>query len=171
VLQYWKYDDYKSKKETDLFAPLKTTKKDGTDPSPIKNYINRVPGLRADLRSGDAVTLADLEHAVDAGEPTIVDLQAWQDVPRVRDLKPWATDWDDGHYIVLVGYDADDFYFMDPSTAGHYTYIPKAQFFDRWHDVVGAANVHTDHIAIFVHATVTPHPAVAPSPTKVTIIN
>ena len=36
VLQYWKYADYKSKKESDLFAPLKTSKNDGTDPAPIR---------------------------------------------------------------------------------------------------------------------------------------
>ena len=171
VLRYWKYADYKSTKESDLFAPLKTTKHDGTDPKPITDYLNGVPGLSAELRTGDAVTLTDLEEAVDRGEPTIVDLQAWQDVPRVRDRAPWANDWDDGHYIVLVGYDAENFYYMDPSTAGHYTYIPKDQFFERWHDVVGKTNVHTDHITIFVHSTTAPHAATSPSPTKVTIIN
>ena len=59
------------------------------------------------------------------GEPTLVDLQAW----REDDGKaPWSSLWGDGHYIVLVAYDAANLYFMDPSLSGGYGYIPRAQF-------------------------------------------
>jgi hypothetical protein len=146
---------------------LKTTEKDGTDPQPITDYLNGEDGVSAELRmfdhagaDVDDAALAEIERAVDRGEPTIVDLQAWQDVNHVADLKPWATDWDDGHYIVLVGYDDANLFFMDPSTKGHYAYIPKGEFVERWHDVVGADNVHTYHAAIFVHTQgISPTPA------------
>ena len=47
---------------------------------------------------------------------------------------------DDGHYVVLIGYKKDAkkdtyiYYFMDPSTAGSYTYLTEEEFSLRWHD-------------------------------------
>ncbi len=41
------------------------------------------------------------------------------------------------HYAVAIGYDEKHIYFMDPSTLGHYTFIPIAEFLDRWHDMDG----------------------------------
>ena len=156
LLRYWKWDDFAHTPETALYAPLHTSAKDGTDPAPMADYLSRVAGVSAEYQSGD-VGVADLERAVDRGEPPIVDIQAWQDVQRLADLKPWQTDWNDGHYVVLVGYDARNFFFMDPSTHGTYAFIPRGELEARWHDVVGAANVHTQHMVIFVHATTTPH--------------
>jgi predicted double-glycine peptidase len=46
----------------------------------------------------------------------------------------YATGYDEGHYVVAVGYDSQNFYFMDPATLGNYTYIPTAEFASRWHD-------------------------------------
>jgi predicted double-glycine peptidase len=186
VLRYWKWDSraqqsvydsdhkltpgttYGRLPESGLYRVLHTTSRNGTDPQPMADYLGRETGLSAELRSDnhagsdvDDSALRALLAAVDRGEPTIVDLQAWQSVDHVADLKDWNTDWDDGHYIVLVGYDATNLYFMDPSTRGHYTFIPKTEFMTRWHDVVGTANVHTSHIAIFIHksGTLTPHPS------------
>lgn len=127
-------------------------------------YLSQEPGLSAEVRwstPGGVVTVDDVELAVDRGEPAIVAVQAWQPVALAKNLKPWATDWDDGHYLVVIGYDAQNLYFMDPSTADHYTYIPRGEFADRWHDVLGLENAHTQHIAIFVHAALTPRPAAA----------
>jgi len=38
------------------------------------------------------------------------------------------------HYVVAVGYDQDNIYFMDPATIGNYTYFPIPEFLERWHD-------------------------------------
>jgi predicted double-glycine peptidase len=172
ILRYWNFTKWKSTPEKALYKPLKTSSKSGTDPSPMAAFLSKEPGLKAEFK--DTIpSVADLEGAVDRGEPAIVNIQAWQDVPRAKDLKPWAPDWVDGHYVVLVGYDKDNLYFMDPSTPGHYTYIPRSQFPDRWHDIVGAKNVHTQHIVIFVRSngTLTPVKPTKPLPPKVTIIN
>lgn len=40
--------------------------------------------------------------------PVIILIQAWREDD---DLSPWADDWDDGHYVVVIGYDAKYFYF------------------------------------------------------------
>lgn len=68
---------------------------------------------------------------VDKGHPIILCIQAWADW---EDGKTWSERWDDGHYVVCVGYDDDNMYFMDPSSLGAYTYIPREEFKLRFHD-------------------------------------
>jgi len=158
VLRYWKHDAWANVTEMSLYMPLMTRSGYGTDPQPIADFLNAQPGIYAQYRTqADGVDLSSLERAIDAGEPPIVDFEAWQSPGSVNDPKPWATDYDDGHYSVLVGYDADNLYFMDPSTIGHYAYVPRAEFLDRWHDTVGSSSLQ--HMVIFVHATTAPTPA------------
>ncbi len=58
-------------------------------------------------------------------------VEAWPDAYPVD----WTNDFIDGHYAVVIGYDPERLVLMDPSTLGHYTFIPKAEFVQRWHDV------------------------------------
>jgi predicted double-glycine peptidase len=74
-------------------------------------------------------SLDDLQALLDKKWPVICLIQAWHG----SDID-YANDWDDGHYVVAIGYDNDNVYFMDPSTIGNYTFIPKKEFLDRWHD-------------------------------------
>lgn len=84
-------------------------------------------GIAAEARL-DA-SLEDLKAALDQGRPAVVAFQAWADGPA-----DYASDWDDGHYAVAIGYDGKNIYLMDPSTLGSYTYIPAGEFLARWHD-------------------------------------
>jgi hypothetical protein len=88
-------------------------------------------------------------------------------------MKPWATDWVDGHYVVLAGYDERNYFFMDPSTSSHYAYIPKTQFGDRWHDVLGNGSdaQNLQHMTIFVHGTTDPYQPTHALPPRASIIN
>lgn len=146
LLRHWRWDDYARVDEADLYLPLETTDARGTEPQPIAVFLNNVPGLEAEYRHGD-VTVADLERAVDLRQPPIVDLQAWQD----HDW-PWSDVWDAGHYVVLVGYDAERLFFMDPSTMtpGAYAYLPRAELEARWHDLTGDHNERAYRMAVFV---------------------
>lgn len=158
ALRYWKKSEFARTREAALYGPLRTNK-DGTDPQPMTDFLNQQQGLHAEYLTG--VGLSDLKRAVDRGEPPIVSIQAWRDPKRTQD---WTTDWDDGHYLVVIGYDRDNLFFMDPDTIGHYAFIPQGEFMDRWHDIVGPDNVHTDHITIFIRGTTVPfRPAVPPS--------
>ena len=109
----------------------------------------RSSGLQAEYRHGD-VTIADLERAVDAGEPPIVDLQAW----RERDA-PWRETWDAGHYVMMVGYDAETLFFADPSTmTPHgYAFLPRKELDERWHDLAGDRDEQLQRMAIFARGT------------------
>lgn len=81
-------------------------------------------------RIEENMTLERLRAHIDAGRPVICFLQAWNDDPEFD----YSTGWEDGHYAIAVGYDADRIYFMDPSTLGAYAYIPNEKFLRRWHD-------------------------------------
>jgi len=146
LLQLWCWERYADIEETSLHGALQTTDAQGTEPEPIAAYLSGPGHLRAEYRYGD-VTLAQLQAAVDRGEPPIVDLQAWRD----RD-SPWRDTWDAGHYVVLVGYDAERLFVMDPSvlTPGGYAFFPAAELDERWHDLAGPHEVPVERMSIFV---------------------
>lgn len=105
----------------------------GADPEQGTNYQRMAIYAKTfgiDVTVHTAMTLEMLYAWVDDGVPVIVALQAWADGP----ASAYIDTWDDGHYAVVVGYDQNSIYFMDPSTLGHYAYIPTQEFLARWHD-------------------------------------
>jgi len=112
--------------ESKLAAALNTNSKVGTFYADIIAW-GRKKGFKVDQHQD--MTLADLEKRLDAFMPVICLIQAWPDKP-----VEFKTDFKDGHYVVACGYDQDNVYFMDPWTLGNYTYIPKDEFLNRWHD-------------------------------------
>jgi len=122
VLGYY----HQSVPEGKLAERLKTTEAVGT------RYWNMVRFARNHgykVRKVLDMALEDLEKWIDRRRPVIVIIQAWADPP-----VDYPHDWNDGHYVVAVGYDDENLYFMDPSTLGHYTFIPREEFLTRWHD-------------------------------------
>src|SRR5260370_41808856 len=77
LLRYWRWDAFATVDESTLYTPMQTTHAGGTDPEPIAAFL-RGAGLEAGYRHSD-VEVADLERAIDAREPPLVDLQAWRD--------------------------------------------------------------------------------------------
>jgi ABC-type bacteriocin/lantibiotic exporter with double-glycine peptidase domain len=144
LLRYWSWARFSRVDEAALFHALGTTIARGTEPEPMVDYL-RSAGVAADYRHGD-VTVGQLERAVDAGQPPIVDLQAWRDT-----ALPWRETWDAGHYVILVAYDAERLFVMDPSimTPGAYAFLPRAELDPRWHDLAGPDDVHLERMAIF----------------------
>lgn len=156
ILYYWhKYDG----NEASLYHDLATTEADGTEPESIAKVAREKFGLIARYRR--EVSVEELAAALARGETVIVDLQAWAE-PVPRD---WSSDWDDGHYVVLVALDGRRAYFMDPSTAGGYAFLRRDELMPRWHDVEGhgGAAHRVQHMAIFIaghdHARGYPMPA------------
>jgi len=105
----------------------------GADPDQGTDWLKMVEyargrGLKANVYQN--WTIAQLEDSIRKGVPIMVAIQAWRD-----ESEEWANCWDDGHAVVVVGFDDDNLYFMDPSTFAHYAFIPKTEFMMRWHDV------------------------------------
>jgi predicted double-glycine peptidase len=145
VLRYWRAETYAEVDESALYTPLHTTNARGTEPEPMVELFRSI-GLEANYRTG-GVLVEELERAVDAREPPVVDLQAWKDHE-----KPWRDTWDAGHYVVMIGYDEERLYFADPSraTPNGYAFLPRLEFEERWHDLTGHDDAPAHHMTIFV---------------------
>jgi predicted double-glycine peptidase len=115
-----------SYREDVLARALHADPKEGTDHRQIERFA-RHKGFTVEKKLN--MTLDELKAWVDRRIPALVLIQAWPDKPR-----DYSSDWDDGHYVVTVGYDDEKLYFMDPSTLGNYTCISLASFVERWHD-------------------------------------
>jgi len=102
-----------------------------TNPEIGTEYKNIIKVARSFGFSAEVIfntSLQRLEEIIDRQRPVIVLMQAWAAQP-----VSYQGHWGDEHYAVVIGYDRDNFYFMDPYTLGNYTYIPREQFLLRWH--------------------------------------
>ena len=61
-------------------------------------------------RAGQRMKVNELRRGIDAGFPTLVTLQAYRETNR-----PYRELWDDGHWVVAIGYDKRRILFEDPS--------------------------------------------------------
>ncbi len=115
--------------EDDLVEKLGSTPEGGTKYPRLVEFTQSL-NFRVEVRTG--MTLDELKRLMDEKKPVILLIQAWPD-----STVDYAQDWDDGHYVIIIGYDQQNVYFMDPFTLGHYTFMPVREFLDRWHDQDG----------------------------------
>ncbi len=113
-------------REDNLAKALGATSDSGTDYTQFVEYA-KSKGYEVGVYKD--MTLNQLQEFITKGQPVICAIQAWSDKPT-----NYSDDWEDGHYVIAIGYDNDRIYFMDPSTLGNYTYIPIPEFLNRWHD-------------------------------------
>lgn len=128
VLAYWGIDV----REIALIKALGSDPQNGTRPEAIIQ-VARNYGLRAEMREG--MEIPELRKAWQNQIPVIVDIQAWPDNPQTRPA--WENDWEDGHYVVVIGIDDRNIYVEDPSLLGSRGVIPQPEFLHRWHDYEG----------------------------------
>lgn len=122
VLGYYG-DDFN---ESDLARPLNSNSEIGTRYKAMEKFA-RAKGYEVTIYR--EATLQQLKALLDKQQPVIVLIQAWSEKPT-----DYTKDWKDGHYVVAIGHDLQNIYFMDPSTLGNYTFIPVKEFESRWHD-------------------------------------
>ena len=113
--------------ESVLDVDLRVNPEDGTRVPSIVSAARRF-GLTAAARAD--LTLDDLGRALSRGAVVIAAIQAWP-TDRIAD---WRADWEDGHYVVVVGLSNDRVYVMDPSVRTGYAYLHRNEFLARWHD-------------------------------------
>ncbi len=118
----------------------------GTTPQAIETSLNK-RGIGTEFREN--MSLAELRALIDQNRPVICFLQAWNEDPAFD----YSTGYEDGHYAIAIGYDAERIYFMDPSTLANYAYIPNDQFIVRWHDGDETGQVYRAGIIV-----TNPHP-------------
>ena len=116
-------------REDKLSKILDAQPNQGTKNWEMTKFIKSL-GLEAVSRTG--LSIEDLIENLDQDNLVIVAIQAWKSDDITT---PWQDIWDHGHYVVTIGYDEHNLYFMDPSTLGNYTFIEKNEFLNRWHDI------------------------------------
>lgn len=121
-------------------------------------------GLSAEAK--EHLGFDDLKRALDKGAMVIVAYQAWREDTDVE----WKKRWDDGHYSVVTGLDADNIYLMDPSQDDRGV-IPRREFLDRWHDIDGHSTKVIKFGIIIDGAPLNLRPAAVKKPTKVSRVD
>ena len=126
-------------READLARKLKNTSS-GTEVKHIVRVAKEY-GLKANAKQ---MTAADLKNYIKQNIPVIIAIQAWADKNT-----NYEKDYDDGHYVVAIGYTPESFIFEDPSTIGR-GFIPYSELEKRWHDV-GSDNKKVEHLGIAIY--------------------
>ncbi len=141
VLSYWGND----LDETAIMQIIGTSEDVGTYPENIVRGV-RALGLEAEAR--EKLTLDEVRRF---GHPMIALCQVWRSqrssAPRPED------DWDNGHYIVVLGVDDEYVYFQDPYLRMGKAFVTRQTFERHWHQIMGgeaAGNPRLVHLGIFV---------------------
>jgi uncharacterized protein len=77
------------------------------------------------------MTIEKLTECIDNNKPVMMMVQAWS----AETGYDYENDFNNGHWIIAIGYDEDNFYFEDPSLGGARGYINKGELLRRWHDI------------------------------------
>lgn len=109
----------------DKLMSLAETSKDGTGLAGIAKVLEYY-GLEFQMGS---ISTEELKLFINEGYPVLITLQAY----KISDL-PYTECWDDGHYVVAIGYDERNIYFEDPSSYKR-TKLSFVELVERWHDI------------------------------------
>ncbi len=138
-----------------LKRELQTNPLQGTN---YHNMIRYAESLGLEVRSKAAMTTEELDEHLRQGRPVICSIQAYSDDPKVYDDARYNRD---GHYVVAIGFDRDNYFFMDPSLRRRRGFLPRAEFVRRWYDNEGteAEPRIIEHLGIAISAAAsrTPH--------------
>jgi hypothetical protein len=112
-------------REDHILNIANTTPKEGTLNDDVKRVLDY---YEINYKEG-TFTIEDLKKHIDANQPTIISLQAYADDENID----YKKSWDEGHNVVVIGYDTKNIYFEDPSSFKR-TYLSFDELDDRWHD-------------------------------------
>lgn len=131
----------KNIREDELAKVLKSDPEVGTN---IKD-IERVFKARGLQTQSGTMTLTDIRRNIDLGIPTMLVIQAWPDDPD-QDL---SDSWDDGHWVIAIGYAPGTIIFDDPVLLDNHGYRDIEMLEKRWHDMDGDNKLEHFGIAVW----------------------
>jgi hypothetical protein len=144
VLHYWGKDF----DEQQLMQLLHTSPETGTYVGDIAR-VARELGMKAEVKEN--LSLTDLHDSLRKGIPVITCGQAWRS--REDSDKSVQEDWEDGHYIVVIGMDTRYIYYQDPFIKRGKVFVTHQMFEDHWHNVRGKTSGDTKkqfHLGVFI---------------------
>ncbi len=154
VLSYWGKDV----EEQELMQRLNTSPETGTYVGDIVR-VAREFGFSAEVK--EDLTLPDLHAALTKDIPVIVCGQAWKS--REHSDKSAQEDWQDDHYIVVLGMDNNYVYYQDPFAKRGNAFVSHRLFEENWHNVRGITSSDKKkqvHLGVFISGNTPPrrHP-------------
>jgi predicted double-glycine peptidase/uncharacterized membrane protein len=154
VLSYWGKDV----EEQELMQRLHTSSETGTYVGDIVR-VAREFGFNAEVKEN--LTLPDLHAALKKGMPVITCGQAWR--TREDSDKSVQEDWEDDHYIVVLGMDDKYVYYQDPFAKRGNAFVSHRVFEESWHNVRGITSSDKKkqvHLGVFISGDTPPqrHP-------------
>jgi predicted double-glycine peptidase len=120
ILNYYGFDE----KEEDLIKELKTDKT-GTLLKYIKKALTK---RKLKFEEKEMMKINDLMSLLRKKIPVILMIQAWG-------KKENYDGWEDGHFVVAIGYDNKSIIFDDPSLSKVRGFIKFEDLMKRWHDI------------------------------------
>lgn len=120
VLRY--YDPNVDKSEKDLSKLLDTSKEWGTDIPPMVELGKKL-GMKSYAKSMDVDEVVGL---LKQGHPVILNIQDWHEPGP-------AKGYENGHFVVAVGFEKNGFHIMDPLGGDHRSFITFDDLLDRWY--------------------------------------
>jgi predicted double-glycine peptidase len=144
VLTYWGRDV----DEAELMKLLGTTSDEGTYP---EDLVRGAHALGFEAEAKENLALDDVAQFTAKGDPMIALGQFW----RSQRNSPASVveDWENGHYVVVLGVDKDCVYFQDPNIRMSKAFVPRKACEAHWHQVMCgdlANNPELIHLGIFV---------------------
>lgn len=140
--------------ESDLMKALGTNEDFGTKIENMADYA-RKKGIKSKVARKQ--TLEDLRRHFAQKQLSIVEVQAWADEEGTVD---YTNRWEDGHYMVVIGLDHENIYFMDPSMQGSRGFLPLKEFLARWHDL-SSEEEKLHYTALYLWGSPKPPPPVS----------
>lgn len=125
ILQYFNIKETVKELEENVETEKEREERDaGLSPESLVKVLSRFK-IKSTIKKNPS--LEEIKEAIDDDRPVIIELQAYYEG---RDLN---TSWEDGHYIVAIGYTLDYLIFADPSSY-YKTYLKFEELIPRWHD-------------------------------------
>jgi len=121
ILLYYGID----KNEKDLMTLLDTKPK-GTE---LENIIWLFKNFGFKVKNGHT-GIKGLKLCIDKNRPVLICLQAYPE----KKFEDWEKQYDNGHYVVAIGYTENTIIFSDPSCV-YDTYLTNEELLKRWHDL------------------------------------
>jgi predicted double-glycine peptidase len=114
-------------RESEIMKIAGTSKKDGTL---IKGIIKVAKKYKLKHKMHENMVIDDIKVCIDKNIPCMLAIQAYRDNKKVK----WEDDWNDGHWVVPIGYDNKYIHFEDPACQ-YRTFLSYNELNKRWHDI------------------------------------
>jgi predicted double-glycine peptidase len=123
VLTFFGYDVG----ENEIMKIAGTSKKEGTL---VKGIIKVAKKYKLKYKMHKNMVIDDIKACIDNNIPCMLAIQAYRDNKKVK----WEDDWEDGHWVVPIGYDRKYIHFEDPACQ-YRTFLSYDELNKRWHDI------------------------------------